>query len=105
MAPKPGYENFDLGSSELMILSSAQSELDTSGVVKAEFWNIGGDRLTTDTCEMTLADTDGDTYWDSFTITEDEVNCVTYGGKTGLIQYILQSSSYESFFFTEESTG
>ena len=91
MAPKPGYSEFDLGKDELMILSSDAQESAELPTVKAEFWNIGGDRFVTDTCEMTLTDTDLDTYWDSFIITVDEVNCPTYGGKTGLIQYILQT--------------
>lgn len=69
MAPKPGYGNFDLGKSEMMILSSDTPEVDSAGIVKAEFWNINGDRFDTDTCEMTLTDSDGDTYWDSFVIT------------------------------------
>ena len=89
MAPKPGYDKFDLGKDELMILSSDAPESASAGVVKAEFWNIGGDRFNTDTCEMTLTDSDADTYWDSFVIAADLVNCPTYGGKTGLIQYIL----------------
>ena len=108
MAPKPGYGKFNIGEDEMMVLYSDAPEVDSAGVIKAEFWNIGGDRFDTDYCEMTLEDTDGDTYWDSFTIAEDALKpgeCLTYDGRTGLIQYILQTKIYESFFFTEETTG
>ena len=110
MAPKPGYRKFDLGKDELMILYSDTpdtdiAEGDSEFSMTAEFWNIDGDRFNTDTCNMTLTDSDGDTYWDSFALAEDEDNCPTYGGRSGLIQYILQTQSYESFFFTEETTG
>ena len=50
-------------------------------VIKAEFWNVGGDRFNTNTCKMTLIDVDSDTYYDSFTIAEDPDNCKDYGGK------------------------
>ena len=104
MAPKPGYEvPFDTRSDELMILTADVADTDESlaGVINAGFWNIGGDKFNTENCEMTLVDTDADTYWDSFTITEDAENCATYGGKTGLIQYILASSTYTSLVFDD----
>ena len=88
MAPKPGYQvPFDTRSDELVILTSPVVDTDDSiaGVINAGFWNIGGDKFNTELCEMTLVDTDSDTYWDSFSITEDAANCATYGGKTGLI--------------------
>ena len=92
MAPKPGYKpgKFDLGKDELMILYSDTADSDIAEgesefSLTAEFWNIDGDRFNTDTCNMTLTDSDGDTYWDSFAIAEDEDNCQTYGGRSGLI--------------------
>ena len=88
MAPRPGYDvPFDLRSDELVILTADAADTDAAiaGVVEAQFWNIGGDKFNTETCVMTLNDADFDTYWDSFTITEDEVECATYGGQTGLI--------------------
>ena len=44
MAPKPGYQvPFDLRSDELVIMSSDLDEVEALGVIKAEFWNVGGD--------------------------------------------------------------
>ena len=62
-------------------------------VIRAEFWNVGGDRFNTNTCKMTLIDVDSDTYYDSFTIAEDD-DCQDYGGKQGLIQYIIKDAKY-----------
>ena len=44
MAPKPGYEvPFDLRADELVIMSSEVDEVTATGVITAEFWNVGGD--------------------------------------------------------------
>ena len=50
---------------------------------------------------MTLIDADSDTYWDSFTIAQDEDNCKDYGGKQGLVQYILKDDRYTNIQFED----
>ena len=76
MAPMPGYTiPFDLRKDELVIMSSELGEVDAAGVIKADFWNVGGDQFNTNYCEMTLIDADADSYWDSFVISEDLDNC------------------------------
>mgnify|MGYP006114375435 CR=1 FL=1 len=102
MAPKPGYRlPFDIRGDELVIMKSALGEVANAGFIVAEFWNVGGDKFNTNTCTMTLIDAETDTYWDSFTITEDVENCKDYGGKQGLIQYILREDKYTNIQFED----
>ena len=82
MAPKPGYEvPFDLGEDEMVILQGATAD---AAEVTAIFANVDGDKYKMEECTMTLADDDGDTYWDSWTIAADADpatgTCATYGG-------------------------
>jgi hypothetical protein len=108
MAPKPGYEvPFDIRTDELIILTADAADNDASvnGVINLEVWNIGGTAFKTETCVMTLVDTDSDTYWDSFSISAGDTDCLTYGGKTGLIQYILSTSTYTNLVFDDGIAG
>ena len=98
MAPKPGYEEFDITRDELVVFQGPTSD---AAEVSAIFANIDGERYKTENCEVTLKDDDGNGWFSTFEVAADVDNCPTKGGATGVVGYTEEIDTYTYLQFDD----